>query len=161
MIDATCLKAHRTATSLRSKSGPGDQRGRLIGRTKRGMNTKPHAVTGAEGRPIRLFMTAGQLIGYTGAAALLGSPPQAERLLADRGWDADRFGEALKDKGTKPRIPGRKPRGKPVRHDNPRYRIAIMFGRPKDWRRVAARYDRCPEVFLSAIALAAAVIFRP
>ena len=45
MIGATYLKAHRTATSLRSKKGdPGDQRGRLIGRTKGGMNTKLHAV---------------------------------------------------------------------------------------------------------------------
>jgi len=34
-----------------------------------------------------------------------------------------------------------------------------MFGRLKDWRRVATRYDRCPNVFLSAIALAARVLF--
>ncbi len=34
-----------------------------------------------------------------------------------------------------------------------------MFGRLKDWRRVATRYDRCPKVFLSAIALAAIVIY--
>jgi len=37
--------------------------------------------------------------------------------------------------------------------------IEIMFGRLKDWRRVATRYDRCPRVFLSAIALAALVIY--
>ncbi|MEQ9389970.1 transposase, partial [Marinovum algicola] len=40
-----------------------------------------------------------------------------------------------------------------------RNRIEIMFGRLKDWRRVATRYDRCPKVFLSAIALAAIVIY--
>lgn len=34
-----------------------------------------------------------------------------------------------------------------------------LFGRLKDWRRVAAWYDRCPTVFFSAIALAATVIF--
>ena len=34
-----------------------------------------------------------------------------------------------------------------------------MFGRIKDWRRISTRYDRCPKVFLSAIALAATVIF--
>ncbi|MHA7868798.1 MAG: IS5/IS1182 family transposase, partial [Salipiger thiooxidans] len=34
----------------------------------------------------------------------------------------------------------------------------IMFGRLKDWRRVATRYDRCPKTFFSAIALAATVI---
>ena len=40
-----------------------------------------------------------------------------------------------------------------------RSRIEIMFGRLKDWRRVATRYDRSPKAFFSAIALAAAVIF--
>ncbi len=42
---------------------------------------------------------------------------------------------------------------------NRRNRIEIMFGRLKDWRRVANRYDRRPKVFLSAVALAATVIF--
>ncbi|WP_323042713.1 transposase [Gemmobacter sp.] len=60
-------------------------------------------------------------------------------------------------------VTGRKSRGKPVKHDKRRYkrrnRIEIMFGRLKDWRRVATRYDRCPKVFLSAIALAATVMF--
>jgi hypothetical protein len=37
--------------------------------------------------------------------------------------------------------------------------IEIMFGRLNDRRRNATRYDRCPKFFLSAIAMAAAVIF--
>jgi len=40
-----------------------------------------------------------------------------------------------------------------------RHIIEIVFGRLKDWRRVATRYDRCPKVFLYAIALAALVIY--
>ncbi|MFT4959293.1 MAG: transposase, partial [Paracoccaceae bacterium] len=32
-------------------------------------------------------------------------------------------------------------------------------GKLKDWRRIAMRYDRCPKLFLSAIALAAIVLF--
>ena len=127
------------------------------------MNTKLHAVTDAEGRPLRFFMTAGQVSDYTGAAALLESLPKAEWLLADRGHDADWFRDALKDKGIKPCIPRRKSRGKPIKHDKRRYkrrnRIEIMFGRLKDWRRVATRYDRCPKVFLSAVALAETVMF--
>ncbi len=70
------------------------------------MNTKLHAVTDADGRPIRFFMTAGRLSDCTGAAALLGSLPKTEWLLADRGYDADWFREALKDKEIKPCIPG-------------------------------------------------------
>ena len=34
-----------------------------------------------------------------------------------------------------------------------------MFGRLKDWRRVATRYDKCPTVFLSVVALAATVLW--
>lgn len=40
-----------------------------------------------------------------------------------------------------------------------RNRIEIMFGRLKDWRRIATRYDRSPKVFLSAVALAASAMF--
>lgn len=127
------------------------------------MNTKLHAVTDAQGRPIRFFMTAGQVSDYMGAMALLSDLPKADWLLADRGYDADWFREALKDKGIKACIPGRKSRKKPIKHDKRRYkrrnRIEIMFGRLKDWRRIATRYDRCPVVFLSAIALAAIVLF--
>ena len=121
------------------------------------MNTRLHAVTDTEGRPIRFFMTAGQVSDYIGAMALLSSLPKADWLLADRGYDADWFRDALKDKGIKVCIPGRKNRKQPIKHDKRRYkrrnRIEIMFGRLKDWRRVATRYDRCPIAFLSAIAV--------
>jgi transposase len=131
------------------------------------MNSKLHAVTDADSRPIRFFMTAGEVSDHTGAAALLDSLPKADGLLADRlladwGHDADRFRDALKDKGIKPCIPGRKSRGKPTTHNKRRYRrrnrIDTMFGRLKNWRPVTIRYDRCPTVFLSAVALAATVI---
>ncbi|WP_268870857.1 IS5 family transposase [Actibacterium mucosum] len=138
-------------------------RGRLIGRTKGGMNTKLHAICDSQGRPLNLFATAGQVSDYIGARVLLSSLPDVDWLLGDRGHDADWFREALKDKGIRPRIPSRKQRKKPVKNDKRRHkrrnRIEIMFGRPKDWRRVATRYDRCPKVFLSAIAPAAFVVY--
>jgi len=60
-------------------------------------------------------------------------------------------------------IPDRKQRKAPVIYDKRRYkrhdRIEIMFGRLKDWGRVATCYDRSSIVFLSAIALAAPVIY--
>lgn len=127
------------------------------------MNTKLHVITDTSGRPIRLFITAGQISDYTGARALLSSLPEAQWLLADRGYDANWFREALKDKGIRPCIPGRKSRSRTIRYDKRRYRrrnrIERMFGRLKDWRRISTCYERCPMVFLSAIALAATVIF--
>ena len=100
---------------------------------------------------------------YIGVAALLDSLPKAGWLLADRGNDADWFREALKDKGITVCIPGRKSRKEAVKYDKRRYKrrnlIEIMFGRLKDWRRVATRYDRFPETSFSAIRLAATVLF--
>ncbi|CUH46413.1 Transposase [Ruegeria atlantica] len=127
------------------------------------MNTKLHAICDSKRRPLNLFVTAGQVSDYIGARALLSSIPNADWLLGDRGYDADWFRDALKDKGIRACIPGRKQRKTPVKYDKRRYkrrnRIEIMFGRLKDWRRVATRYDRCLKVFLSAIALAALVIY--
>ena len=40
-----------------------------------------------------------------------------------------------------------------------RHRIENMFGRLKDWRRIAMRYDRCAHTFMSAICLAATILF--
>jgi transposase len=127
------------------------------------MNTKLHTVTDAKGCLLKFFMAAGQVSDYTEAAAFLSSLPNALWMLTDRGYDADWFRDALKDKGIRPRIPGRKPRGKTARYDKRRYRrrnrIEIMFGRLKDWRRISTRYDRCAKTFLSAVSQAANAIF--
>ena len=143
----------------------GEARGRrrLIGCTKGGMNSKLHAVTDAAGRPLRMFLTAGQRSDYIGAQALLDGLPPADYMLADRGYDADWYREALEDGGITPCIPSRKNRKVPIPYDEARYRkrhkIENSFARLKNWRRVATRYDRCPKVFLSACALAAGVMF--
>ncbi len=117
--------------------------GLLIGRTKRGLNTKMHAVTDANGRPISFFMTAGQFSDHTGGSALLESLPKAQGKRSDRGYDADWFRDALQEMGITPPIPGRKIRNKTVKYDKRRYkssnRIEIMFGRLKDWRRITTR----------------------
>ena len=73
------------------------------------MNTKLHAITDADGRPLSFFMTAGQVSDYTGAAALLDDLPKAQWMLADRGYDADWYRDALQAKGITPCIPGQNP----------------------------------------------------
>jgi transposase len=51
----------------------------------------------------------------------------------------------------------------PFNHDMALYRmrhnVENLFGKLKDWRRIATRYDRCAHTFFSAICIAAAVIF--
>ena len=127
------------------------------------MNSKLHAVCDSEGRPRALFLTAGQVSDYTGAAALLSTLPPAKALLADKGYDADWFREALADRNYEACIPSKSNRKIQIPHDKALYRkrhkIENMFGKLKDWRRIHTRYDRCAHTFMSAICIAATVIF--
>ncbi|MBR0662199.1 IS5 family transposase [Neoroseomonas oryzicola] len=160
MIDSTHLKAHRTAASLLQKGlFP-----RCIGRTKGGLNSKLHAACDGQGRPVVLLLTEGQASDHLGAALMLPRlPAGARELIADRGYDSARFRDALITQGIAPCIPSTRSRKQPIPHDallyRQRHRIEIMFGRLKDWRRIAMRYDRCAHAFFSAITLAATVTF--
>ncbi|WP_149864640.1 IS5 family transposase [Pacificimonas flava] len=159
MIDATHLKAHRTAASLLKKGlFP-----RRIGRTKGGLNSKLHAVCDDHGRPLIMALSEGQMSDYKGAALMLDALPRAKTLLGDRGYDADWFRAALADRKISACIPSRANRRVPIPHDaalyRQRHKIEIMFGRLKDWRRIHTRYDRCAHTFFSAICIAATVIF--
>lgn len=64
---------------------------------------------------------------------------------------SDGFREGLRDRGIKPGIPSTKNRKVPLAYDKvlyrQRHRIENAFGRLKDWRRVATRYDRCAHAF--------------
>jgi transposase len=89
--------------------------------------------------------------------------PRTKVLLADRGYDADWFRNALKAKSIASCIPPRKNRKRRIRYDKKlykkRHKIENMFAKIKDWRRIAMRYDRCAHTFFSAICIAASFIF--
>ena len=110
-----------------------------------------------------MVLTEGQASDYKGAAILLDKLPAAKEILADRGYDSDWFRDALRAKGTEPCIPPRRNRKTLIEYDKTlykqRHKIENMFGRLKDWRRIAMRYDRCAHTFFSAICLACSVIF--
>jgi putative transposase len=127
------------------------------------LNSKLHAVCDDAGKPVHLLLTAGHTSDYTGARCLLPCLFNAKHLIADRGYDADWFITALKKQGLTPCIPPRKNRTTRRHYSKTlykqRHKIEVMFGRIKDWRRIAMRYDRCAHTFFSAICLAATVIF--
>ena len=127
------------------------------------MNSKLHVVCDSKGRPIQMYLSAGQTSDFIGAAGLLQHLPRVKSLLADRGYDADWFRNALIDMDITPCIPSKKNRKVQIPHDTAlykkRHKIENTFGRMKDWRRIAMRFDRRADIFLSACALAAIVLF--
>ena len=108
-----------------------------------------------------MLLSEGQMSDYKGAALMLPVLPKARELLGDKGYDADWFRQALAERGITACIPSRSNRKKPVNRAlyRQRHKIENMFGRLKDWRRIHTRYDRCAHTFMSAISIAATVIF--
>ena len=127
------------------------------------MNSKLHAVCDGQGRPLIMLLSEGQMSDYKGAALMFAALPNAKELLGDKGYDADWFRMALAERGIAACIPSKSNRKAPIEHDRTLYRqrhkIENMFGRLKDWRRIHTRYDRCAHTFMSAICIAALVIF--
>ena len=110
-----------------------------------------------------LLLSEGQMSDYKGAALMIDAFPKSKVLLGDRGYDADWFRQALIERGIIPCIPSKINRKVPIPHDRAlyrqRHRVENMFGKIKDWRRIHTRYDRCAHTFMSAICIAATVIF--
>lgn len=82
-------------------------------------------------------------------------------LLADRAYDAKSLRDELAHRRIKAVIPPNPTRKHPHRYDKTAYKgrnvIERMFCRLKDFRRVATRYDKRADIFLSAIFLASAI----
>lgn len=89
--------------------------------------------------------------------------PPPQDVLGDKGYDSKDLRDWLKERGTQAVIPSRSNRKSPYAYDKMIYKkrniIERMFCRLKDFRRIATRFDRDVQNFLSAICLAATVIW--
>lgn len=92
---------------------------------------------------------------------MLQRAPTPKRLLADRAYDARKFRDWLAARGAEAVIPSLPNRKHPYPHDIKAYRdrnlIERMFCRLKDFRRIATRYDKRADNFLSAVLIVAAI----
>jgi len=111
------------------------------------------------GRPVAFTLTPGNIADIAIARPLLGTLEPSRRLLADKAYDADSLRTWLKQRGTTPVVPSTAARKRPYPLDRNAYKrrnlIERLFCRLKDWRRIATRYDRLAQNYLSALALVA------
>jgi transposase len=89
--------------------------------------------------------------------------PGIKQLLADKGYDTDAIRAFLKEHGIKAVIPGKSSRKKKIRHDKEAYKnrnvVERCFCRLKDFRRIATRYDKLAQNFMSALCFAATLAY--
>jgi transposase len=110
-----------------------------------------------------LLVGPGNINDITLAPALIAAAGPITRLIADKGYDANNLTRLLADRQAEAVIPSARSRKRPIPHDTVVYRqrnpIERMFGRLKDVRRIATRYDKLARNFLAGIILAATLIW--
>lgn len=84
--------------------------------------------------------------------------PDMEEVVGDKGFDGDGQRQACRDYGAKPVIPFKANRTTVGRLNKKAYRernrIERLFGKLKEFRRVATRYEKLKQTFLGIIHLA-------
>jgi transposase len=127
------------------------------------LSTKIHTLVDALGNPLAFSLTAGQAHDLNGADALL-PHMQADMLLADKAYDADRrVIEPLRVAGKTAVIPSKANRKIQRRYDKEIYKerhlIETFYCKLKQFRAIATRYDKTARNFLAAVHLAAVAIW--
>jgi transposase len=89
--------------------------------------------------------------------------PGIKELLADKAYDSNAIRAFLEERGIKAVIPGKSNRKKKIRHDKEAYKkrnvVERCFCRLKDFRRIATRYDKHAQNYLSALCLVATLAY--
>jgi transposase len=109
------------------------------------------------------MVTPGNINDMLVAEALFAAAGPFSQLVADRGYDTNRVRQLIAARGAVAAIPSTATRRPQVPYDRACYRsrnlIERMWGRLKDWRRLATRYDKLAKNFLSTAAIAALITY--
>ncbi|MBT2246857.1 IS5 family transposase [Sphingobium sp. BHU LFT2] len=153
MIDSTCMRVHQNGAT--GKKGEAGDRG--MGRSRGGLTSKLHALVDADGRPVGLRLTGGQVHDACEAEALIEAIPEGATLLGDKGYDSNAIRQAVAARNVWANIPNRSNRKQPFAFSPWLYKqrnlVERFFNRIKQFRGIATRYDKDPANFLAAIKL--------
>ncbi len=126
------------------------------------MSTKIHAVVDALGNPLRWILTGGQTADITQAPSLI-EGLRAQVVVGDKGYDADALVALINAAGAQAVIPPRSNRHQQRAYDRHIYKdrnlVERFFNRLKQFRRIATRYDKLANNFISLLNLVCAYIW--
>ena len=141
------------------KRGSDDE---AIGRSRGGPSTKINAVVDALGNPLRFILTPGQVHDSKQSEALI-EGFDFDKLLADKGYDSDRFRLVIAAAGAEAVIPSIGSRSQPIPYDKHTYKernlVERFFCWIKQFRRIATRYEKTASSFAAMLYLAAAMVW--
>jgi transposase len=152
MIDTSVVRVHQHGSCIAGN------RAQQMGRSRGGLTSKIHAVVDANGLPVRLGLTAGEVHDNRLCSVLLTGLRPRTMLLADRGYDADWIRALAIWQGAWANIPPKCNRKDPIFFSPFLYRarnlVERFFNKIKQCRRVATRYDKLATNYLAFVKLA-------
>ena len=160
-LDGTVVRAHHKAAGARKEGRTAEESAdaQALGRSRGGYGTKGHVLADSGGRAIGFLLTPGQDAERPQAGKLLDFLPGTPVwTVADRGYSAHDLRMAIRDLGSKPAIPTRRNEAAVACPDwiyVNRERVERLWGRLKEWRAVATRYEKTARSYLGVLNLAA------
>lgn len=126
------------------------------------MSTKIHAVVDALGNPLRWILTGGEVADITQAPTLI-EGLRAQTVVGDKGYDADALVAQINAAGAAAVIPPRSNRREQRAYDRHVYKdrnlVERFFNRLKQFRRIATRYEKLANNFISLLNMVCAYIW--
>lgn len=126
------------------------------------MSTKINAVVDALGNPLRFILTAGQVHDIKQAEALIAGL-DFDKLLADKGYDSNRFRDVIAAAGAEAVMPSNRSRSRAIPYDKDVYKdrnlVERFFNKIKHFRRIATRYEKTALSFAAMLSLVGAMIW--
>lgn len=165
MVDGSIVRAHHASVGG-SKNTSVDPKENALGRSRGGYSSKLHIACDDEGVPVGIVVTPGQINEPTVFHQLMASVPfslrrhanRPEALAGDKAYVAGYIFQWLEKLGIENVIPNRKNENKNPTFCKQTYRmrnvVERLIGYLKQFRRIATRYDKTIESYLSMIHLA-------
>lgn len=129
-----------------------------MGRSRGGLTTKIHALVDAEGRPVKLKLTAGHVHDGQVATAMMDDLGEGDIFLADKAYDSDTIRSFAEQRGAWANIPPKRNRKQTFAFSKWVYRqrnlVERFFNKLKPFRAIATRYDKNPMNFMAGVKIA-------
>jgi transposase len=159
-IDGSIVKAHQHSTGAASDTDE------AIGKSVAGNTTKIHMAVDACGFPIDFEITGGEVHDCKVAPEFFAKLPDADYMIADKGYDSEELRDLIRAKLSVPIIP-RKSNSTIGNGDMDwglykyRHLVENIFARLKHFRAIATRYDKLKRNYASMVAMACGFIWLP
>ena len=165
MVDGSIVRAHHASVGG-SKNTSTDAGENALGKSRGGYSSKLHIACDDDGIPIGIVVTPGQINEPTVFHQLMNSIPfslrryssRPEAMAGDKAYVAGYIFQWLDKLGIEKVIPNRKNENKNPNFCKQTYRmrnvVERLIGQVKQFRRIATRYDKTIESYLSMIYLA-------